>query len=74
MAVRGEADAPVVRGSETAAAAAGAAGAAAREERLAAALRRSLPGVTYLSIEDISGGCGAMFEVLFLYNYVLIPN
>ncbi|XP_045536917.1 bolA-like protein 3 [Papilio machaon] len=34
-----------------------------KEQQLAAALRRALPGITYLSVEDISGGCGAMFEV-----------
>ncbi|KPI91027.1 PREDICTED: bolA-like protein 3 [Papilio xuthus] len=38
-------------------------GAVGKEQQLAAALRRALPGITYLSVEDISGGCGAMFEV-----------
>ncbi|KAG6459637.1 hypothetical protein O3G_MSEX011509 [Manduca sexta] len=34
-----------------------------KEQQLSAALRRSMPGITYISVEDISGGCGAMFEV-----------
>lgn len=37
-----------------------------KEQQLAAALRRALPGITYLSVEDISGGCGAMFEVIYI--------
>ncbi|KAI8434528.1 hypothetical protein MSG28_012528, partial [Choristoneura fumiferana] len=34
-----------------------------KEEQLTEALKKSLPGTTYISVEDISGGCGAMFEV-----------
>ncbi|XP_026330845.1 bolA-like protein 3 [Hyposmocoma kahamanoa] len=34
-----------------------------KEQQLSTALRRSLPGITYVSVQDISGGCGAMFEV-----------
>ncbi|XP_059062859.1 bolA-like protein 3 [Achroia grisella] len=34
-----------------------------KEEQLSAALKRTLPGITYISVEDISGGCGAMFEI-----------
>ncbi|XP_075976755.1 bolA-like protein 3 [Anticarsia gemmatalis] len=34
-----------------------------KEEQLSEALKRSLPGITYISVSDISGGCGAMFEV-----------
>ncbi|XP_030033318.1 bolA-like protein 3 [Manduca sexta] len=34
-----------------------------KEQQLSAALRRSMPGITYISVEDISGGCGAMFEI-----------
>lgn len=36
---------------------------ASREQQLSETLKRSLPGITYVSVEDISGGCGAMFEV-----------
>lgn len=35
-----------------------------KEQQLSDALKRSMPGITYISVEDISGGCGAMFEVL----------
>lgn len=34
-----------------------------KEEQLTEALKRSMPGITYVSVQDISGGCGAMFEV-----------
>ncbi|KAL4703129.1 hypothetical protein ACJJTC_000188 [Scirpophaga incertulas] len=34
-----------------------------REQRLSDTLKRTLPGITYLSVQDISGGCGAMFEI-----------
>ncbi|XP_026745226.1 bolA-like protein 3 [Trichoplusia ni] len=34
-----------------------------KEQQLSEALKRSLPGITFISVEDISGGCGAMFEV-----------
>lgn len=34
-----------------------------KEQQLSAALRQALPGTTYISVQDISGGCGAMFEV-----------
>ncbi|XP_053608804.1 bolA-like protein 3 [Plodia interpunctella] len=34
-----------------------------KEQQLSTVLKRSLPGITYLSVEDISGGCGAMFEI-----------
>ncbi|XP_046967866.1 bolA-like protein 3 [Vanessa cardui] len=34
-----------------------------KEQKLTEALKKSLPGITYVSVEDISGGCGAMFEV-----------
>ncbi|GBP86754.1 hypothetical protein EVAR_62219_1 [Eumeta japonica] len=34
-----------------------------KEEKLTNALRRALPGITFISVEDISGGCGAMYEV-----------
>ncbi|XP_052750375.1 uncharacterized protein LOC113509213 isoform X2 [Galleria mellonella] len=33
-----------------------------KEQQLSAALKKTLPGITYISVEDISGGCGAMFE------------
>ncbi|KAL0828794.1 hypothetical protein ABMA28_003707 [Loxostege sticticalis] len=36
---------------------------ATKEQQLSDTLKRSLPGITYLSVQDISGGCGAMFEV-----------
>ncbi|KAM3956380.1 bolA-like protein 3 [Aphomia sociella] len=34
-----------------------------KEQQLSSALKRTLPGITYVSVEDISGGCGAMFEI-----------
>ncbi|KOB76141.1 BolA-like 3 [Operophtera brumata] len=34
-----------------------------KEEQLTEALKRSMPGITYVSVQDISGGCGAMFEI-----------
>ncbi|CAH2089968.1 unnamed protein product [Euphydryas editha] len=34
-----------------------------KEEKLREALKKAIPGITYVSIEDISGGCGAMFEI-----------
>ncbi|XP_026748333.1 bolA-like protein 3 isoform X1 [Galleria mellonella] len=34
-----------------------------KEQQLSAALKKTLPGITYISVEDISGGCGAMFEI-----------
>lgn len=34
-----------------------------REQKLTEVLKKSLPGITYISVDDISGGCGAMFEV-----------
>ncbi|CAG9582899.1 unnamed protein product [Danaus chrysippus] len=34
-----------------------------KEEKLTEALKKSLPGITYISVEDISGGCGAMYEI-----------
>ncbi|CAG4933052.1 unnamed protein product [Parnassius apollo] len=34
-----------------------------KEEQLTQVLKRSLPGITYISVQDISGGCGAMFEI-----------
>ncbi|XP_013191524.1 bolA-like protein 3 [Amyelois transitella] len=34
-----------------------------KEQQLSTVLKQSLPGITYLSVEDISGGCGAMFEI-----------
>ncbi|XP_063364631.1 bolA-like protein 3 [Cydia amplana] len=34
-----------------------------KEQQLTEALKKSLPGTTYVSVEDISGGCGAMFEI-----------
>lgn len=34
-----------------------------KEEQLTEVLKRSMPGITYVSVQDISGGCGAMFEV-----------
>ncbi|XP_028168585.1 bolA-like protein 3 [Ostrinia nubilalis] len=36
---------------------------ATKEQQLSDTLKRSMPGITYLSVQDISGGCGAMFEV-----------
>ncbi|KAJ8719904.1 hypothetical protein PYW07_011947 [Mythimna separata] len=36
---------------------------ASKEQQLSEALKRALPGITYVSVEDISGGCGAMYEV-----------
>lgn len=39
-----------------------------KEQKLTEALKKSLPGITYVSVQDISGGCGAMFEV---YNHIL---
>ncbi|KAJ0176348.1 hypothetical protein K1T71_008522 [Dendrolimus kikuchii] len=34
-----------------------------KEQQLTETLKQSLPGITYLSVQDISGGCGAMFEI-----------
>ncbi|CAB3227983.1 unnamed protein product [Arctia plantaginis] len=34
-----------------------------KEQQLSDVLKRSLPGITYLSVQDISGGCGAMYEI-----------
>ncbi|CAH0676854.1 unnamed protein product [Chilo suppressalis] len=34
-----------------------------KEQQLSSTLKRALPGITYISIEDISGGCGAMYEI-----------
>nr|XP_021197619.2 bolA-like protein 3 [Helicoverpa armigera] len=34
-----------------------------KERQLSESLKRALPGITYVSVEDISGGCGAMYEV-----------
>ncbi|KAG7302318.1 hypothetical protein JYU34_013814 [Plutella xylostella] len=34
-----------------------------KEEQLTEALKKKMPGITFISVEDISGGCGAMFEV-----------
>ncbi|CAH2041805.1 unnamed protein product, partial [Iphiclides podalirius] len=34
-----------------------------KEQQLTEVLKRSLPGITYISVQDISGGCGAMFEI-----------
>lgn len=34
-----------------------------KEQQLTEVLKKSLPGITYVSVQDISGGCGAMFEV-----------
>lgn len=34
-----------------------------KEQQLSEILKRSLPGITYVSVQDISGGCGAMFEI-----------
>ncbi|CAG9788022.1 unnamed protein product [Diatraea saccharalis] len=34
-----------------------------KEQKLSSTLKNSLPGITYISIEDISGGCGAMYEI-----------
>ncbi|XP_068630800.1 bolA-like protein 3 [Battus philenor] len=34
-----------------------------KEQQLTEVLKRALPGITYVSVEDISGGCGAMFEI-----------
>ncbi|VVC98244.1 unnamed protein product [Leptidea sinapis] len=34
-----------------------------KEEKLTEVLKQALPGITYVSIQDISGGCGAMFEI-----------
>ncbi|KAI5643251.1 bolA-like protein domain-containing protein [Phthorimaea operculella] len=34
-----------------------------KEEKLSQTLKKSLPGITYLSVHDISGGCGAMYEI-----------
>ncbi|XP_045774206.1 bolA-like protein 3 [Maniola jurtina] len=34
-----------------------------KEQQLTEVLKKSLPGITYVSVQDISGGCGAMFEI-----------
>ncbi|XP_041981105.1 bolA-like protein 3 [Aricia agestis] len=34
-----------------------------KEQQLTEALKKAIPGITYVSVEDISGGCGAMFEI-----------
>lgn len=34
-----------------------------KEQKLTEALKKAIPGITYVSVEDISGGCGAMYEV-----------
>ncbi|CAK1542851.1 unnamed protein product [Leptosia nina] len=34
-----------------------------KEQKLTEVLKRAMPGITYVSIEDISGGCGAMYEI-----------
>ncbi|XP_049875258.1 bolA-like protein 3 [Pectinophora gossypiella] len=34
-----------------------------KEQQLTDTLRRALPGITYISVTDVSGGCGAMFEI-----------
>ena len=33
------------------------------EERLVGVLRRAFPGATDVAVVDVSGGCGAMYEV-----------
>lgn len=45
-----------------------------KEEQLSTVLKRSLPGITYLSVQDISGGCGAMFEVyIYSSTFYMLP-
>ncbi|CAH4031610.1 unnamed protein product [Pieris brassicae] len=34
-----------------------------KEQQLTDALKRAMPGISYVSVEDISGGCGAMYEI-----------
>ncbi|XP_038212569.1 bolA-like protein 3 [Zerene cesonia] len=34
-----------------------------KEQQLTEVLKQAMPGITYVSVEDISGGCGAMFEI-----------
>ncbi|NP_001040378.1 bolA-like 3 [Bombyx mori] len=34
-----------------------------KEQQLTDALKKAMPGITYISVQDISGGCGAMFEI-----------
>ncbi|XP_072948966.1 bolA-like protein 3 [Epargyreus clarus] len=34
-----------------------------KEQQLTEVLKKNLPGITYVSVQDISGGCGAMFEI-----------
>lgn len=43
---------------------------ASREQQLSETLKRALPGITYVSVEDISGGCGAMFEVFVFFQLI----
>ncbi|CAF4858074.1 unnamed protein product [Pieris macdunnoughi] len=34
-----------------------------KEQQLTEALKRAMPGISYVCVEDISGGCGAMYEI-----------